>query len=54
MDVSHLILTNFLDSIGEAINTYQRPGSQYAVEKPYTFIVNLIYRGRNRDSDIDI
>ena len=44
MDVSHLILTNFLDSIGEAVNANQRPGSQYAVEKLYTFIFKLIYR----------
>ena len=54
MDASHLILTNFLDSIGEAINANQRPESQYAVEKLYTCIFNLIYRGRDRDSDIDI
>ena len=54
MDVSHLILTNFLDSLGEAINANQRPESQYAVEKLYTFIFNLIHRGRDRDSDIDI
>ena len=54
MDVSHLILTNFLDRIGDAINANQGPGSQYAIEKPYTFIFNLIYRGRDRDRDIDI
>ena len=54
MDVSHLILTNFLDSLGEAINANQRPESQYAVEKLYIFIFNLIHRGRDRDSDIDI
>ena len=40
----NLILTNFLDSIGEAVNANQRPESQYAIEKPYTFIFNLIYR----------
>ena len=54
MDVPHLILTNFLDRIGEAIKANQRPESQYAVEKLYTFIFKLIYRGRDKDSDIDI
>ena len=48
MDVSHLILTNFLDRLGEAANTHQRPGSRYAVNKLYTFIFNLI----NRDMGI--
>ena len=47
MDVSHLILTHFLDSIGEAVNANQRAGSQYAIEKPCTFIFNLIYRDMN-------
>ena len=47
-NVSHLILTNFLDRLGEAANTHQRPGSQYAVNKFYTFIFNLI----NRDMGI--
>ena len=43
-NVSHLILTNFLDRLGEAANTHQRPGSRYAVNKFYTFIFNLIGR----------
>ena len=48
LDMSHLILTNFLDRLGEAANTHQRPGSRYAVNKLYTFIFNLI----NRDMGI--
>ena len=43
----HLILTNFLDRLGEAANTHQRPGSRYAVNKLYTFIFNLIDEGRD-------
>ena len=43
-NVSHLILTNFLDRLGEVANTHQRPGSRYAVNKLYTFIFNLIGR----------
>jgi len=46
-NVSHLILTNFLDRLGEAANTHQRPGSRYAVNKLYTFIFNLIDEGRD-------
>ena len=48
LDMSHLILTNFLDRLGEAANTHQRPGPRYAVNKLYTFIFNLI----NRDMGI--
>ena len=45
-NVSHLILTNFLDRLGEAANTRQRPGSRYAVNKLYNFIFNLIDQER--------